>query len=228
MNYKHSGNPTEIIYALPTIRAFAPGSLFVELAAWPLMPLLRTLPYLESVSLHNDEPIDMDLDLVKMTAINFSCWSIPRWYALAFDANPDPSTAWLDAEANATYQGRLVVGRSTGNHNPRLDYRFLDEYKPLFVGSPNEYFEFRKDCPNANFCLTANLFEDAKVIKAAKLFVGNQSTGYALAEGLKVPRVLETYLPKMNVIPEGPGGHAAVNQIAFETHVRRAMVAQSP
>lgn len=45
--------------------------------------------------------------------------------------------------------------------------------------------------------------EFAKLLLQAQLFIGNQSFGFAVAEGLKISRALEDYEPQPNVIPIG-------------------------
>ncbi|MNY51403.1 hypothetical protein D3C86_1869870 [compost metagenome] len=45
--------------------------------------------------------------------------------------------------------------------------------------------------PNLEFYDVKDFYEMAQIIKSSKFFLGNQSFAYALADGLKVPRLLE-------------------------------------
>jgi hypothetical protein len=47
----------------------------------------------------------------------------------------------------------------------------------------------------------------AQIISSCKLFIGNQSSSYAIAEQLKVPRLLEVFNQCPNVIPIGGEGY---------------------
>ena len=59
----------------------------------------------------------------------------------------------------------------------------------------------------------------ASIINGSKLFIGNQTFAFSLAEGLKVNRVLELYYAAPNVIVEGKGGHDFFYQPHFEKAV---------
>jgi hypothetical protein len=55
----------------------------------------------------------------------------------------------------------------------------------------------------------------ASIIKGSKLFIGNQSLGFAIAEGLKVARILEVFYGKNNCHPQSENGHVG-NSINLE------------
>ena len=58
-----------------------------------------------------------------------------------------------------------------------------------------------------NRLITCNNFlEMAELIKNSKLFIGNQSSAFAIAEGLKVNRILEQSKDILNVYPLGKKG----------------------
>jgi hypothetical protein len=61
--------------------------------------------------------------------------------------------------------------------------------------------------------------ELAGVIRGGKLFVGNQSLAYALAEGMKVPRVLETFQDCPNCDPLGKDGHVRLTDGVIRRYV---------
>ena len=54
------------------------------------------------------------------------------------------------------------------------------------------------------------------MISGGKLFIGNQSFPFSVAEGLKVVRLLEVYHRSPNVIPEGQHGYGFYFQKHFE------------
>jgi len=61
----------------------------------------------------------------------------------------------------------------------------------------------------------------ASKISACDLFIGNQSMPFAIAEGLKVRRILEVAPAVPNVIPEGGEFYEAYFQGAFHAAIMR-------
>ena len=60
----------------------------------------------------------------------------------------------------------------------------------------------------------------AEIIKSCKLFIGNLSFGYTIAEALKTPRLLESYLDFPLVYPNGLNGYEFYFQAHFEKYVK--------
>ncbi len=65
----------------------------------------------------------------------------------------------------------------------------------FFLGLSMEYATFVERYGSVWYRPTANLLEMAQAIAHGGVFVGNQSVGYALAEAMKVPAMLEAYPP---------------------------------
>jgi hypothetical protein len=61
----------------------------------------------------------------------------------------------------------------------------------------------------------------ATLINSCKLFIGNQSFPFSIAEGLKVNRLLEVYHLSPNVIVEGKGAQDFLYQPQFEKTVEQ-------
>jgi hypothetical protein len=68
----------------------------------------------------------------------------------------------------------------------------------------NEYDDLKKDIPNLEIYDCKDFLEMAQIIKSSKLFIGNMSVAYPIAEALKVPRLLEgcPYFPIVQPIGE--------------------------
>ena len=64
----------------------------------------------------------------------------------------------------------------------------------VFVGSPDEHFAFQQYAGPVSYHHTPDYLELAQVIAGADLFIGNQSSPFWVAEGLKAPTVLEVCL----------------------------------
>ena len=75
----------------------------------------------------------------------------------------------------------------------------------MFVGFPEEHEAFVKEFGPIGLVRTRTLLDLAQVIAGCQIFVGNQSTPFALAEGLKKTVIQEVYLTDPNCIFERPG-----------------------
>jgi hypothetical protein len=242
--FKHAGNAGDIVYALPAIRELAGKSgadLRLELGS-PLLnktlthplggvmlnqrmfemlrPLLEAQSYIKSVRILTHEKVDYDLDLFRAAPIPVDRMCISRWYFYLFGISADLSSPWLKTEADPASIGRIVVARSFRYRNLTLDYGLLDQFAPpVFVGLEEEYRDFKRAVPKAEWIPVSDFLQLARLIAGARLFIGNQSFPFALAEALKVPRILEVDPAVPNVIPTG--GHA--HDILFQDQLRHVL-----
>lgn len=157
---------------------------------------------------HNEHFKGMvDLDKIYLTPTNIPYGNIHRWPWYCYpDMACDLSRPWIEIPPGDEFPDDLiVVNRTLRARNESINYRFLKNHKNcVFVGHDDEWKTF---CEDNDLDLvkvdTADILQLATVIRSAKFFLGNQSLCFALAEAMKVPRILETcsYLP--NVIPSG-------------------------
>lgn len=85
--------------------------------------------------------------------------------------------------------------RSSRYHNAQFPWKAIVEkygQYALFVGLRKEWEAFCKEFGPVGYHPTADFLELARLIKGSRLFVGNQSAPYAIAEGLKHPAILES------------------------------------
>lgn len=159
-----------------------------------LLPLLKHQVYISGAAQWNNEEIDIDLDLISKLPLDFSFLS-HRWYFHIAGVQPLLTGAYINAVPHAVYSNKIVIVRSFRARNYFIDYSFLANYDNLlFIGMQDEYEDMKKDVPNLEFYDVKDFYEMAQIIKSCRFFVGNQSFAYALADGLKVPRLLEAYL----------------------------------
>jgi ADP-heptose:LPS heptosyltransferase len=86
----------------------------------------------------------------------------------------------------------------------------------------------KQTLPNLRHLECEDFLQLARVIKAARFFIGNQSFPYAVAEALKVPRILEVCPEVPDVIPTGGNTGEAFFQPNFEKLVRRFWAQTAP
>ncbi len=204
--FKHSGNLGDIIFSLPTIIALGGGKLYlsnktpgVETRKFTddmleqMIELLKTQSYLSDVCRYNGEDIDYNLD--KFREI-FACYDhIARWHLKAFNAQFDLTRAWLE-NIKPIRTRDIVINDTRREGDVALDWPILSKYEDMcvFAGFEHEYNGFIKSWSlNIPRHPTKTILEFAGVIKGAKLFIGNQSLGFALAEAMKVPRILKVH-----------------------------------
>jgi hypothetical protein len=228
---RRAGEPIDY-YLQPNVKAtLYPGAVHPagkfrmnEQLAVAMIPLLAAQPGFREVGLWDGQPVDVDLDLMRQTGLDFRAGHIPRYFFNAFLAHADLSKPWLFVEPATGYADRIVVNRTSRYRNPRIDYRFLDPHKPVFVGLEDEFEDFRRQVPSAEYVPTADFLTLARIVAACRCFVGGQSSAFAVAEGLGVKRLLEVSSLAPNVVPTVNGnGRDAVSQIAFEAHFKDMM-----
>ena len=247
INFKHSGHLGDIIYAIPTMYALSGGSkinLFLDInkelpvdgkhplgivglnqnSVSSLKSLLLLQPKFNSVEVYNldNQTIDYDLDLFRQFPLDYHKGNIARWYFNIFATSYDLGKPWLSVIPDKSVKGKIVIARSIRYNAPEINYSFLQNYNNLiFVGLPEEYELMKKAIPKLEYKKTNDFLSLASVIAGADFFIGNQSFPFALAEALKVPRILESYYLCPNVIPEGENAYEFSFQPQFEFLVKK-------
>ncbi len=249
INFKHSGHLGDIIYAIPTMYALARGAkinLYLHVnqaipsegnhplgviainrkSVLALKSLLLLQSKFEEVEIYNpdNQTIDYDLDLFRQFPLDYHKGNIARWYFNIFAISYDLSKPWLNVNPDESMKDKIVIARSIRYNAPDINYSFLKEYNNLiFVGLPEEYELMKQAIPKLEYKKTDDFLSLARIIAGADFFIGNQSFPFALAEALKVPRILESYYLCPNVIPEGPNAYEFSFQPQFE-HLIKSLI----
>ena len=127
--------------------------------------------------------------------------------------------SFLDVEDNSKFIDKIIILRSLRYQNQFINYSFLNNYKNLiYVGTIDEYKDLKKDLNNLDFYECKDFLDMAMIIKSCKIFIGNSSLGFDIAEALKVPRLLEAspYFPARQV--HGENGFDFYFQSHFENY----------
>lgn len=209
----HGGDSGDLIYALAAMQAGGGGHLFltsVDGTREPmtsakiefLEPLLRLQMYIGGISVWQGEPIVRDFSLLRHVWVPGFDLVTLQWRCVLDNPEPDVRTRWLDVP-NSPKHGRPVFARSNRYTNPEWDllWRELKASTPdaIFVGTPDEFDLFQ----HGEHYPAHNALDLAQIISGASVFVGNQSLPYAIAEGLKVARILEVSPSNPNCIFPG-------------------------
>jgi hypothetical protein len=248
---KHSGNAGDIIYALPSIYALAKGKpvhLLLKLnqkgvygkEGHPLgnvmlnqnmfdmiSPLLLSQQGIHACTVYNGESFDYDLDYFRYYPFQLFKGNISHWYYWVFAIQANTWNPWLKVKEDERFRDSIVIARSKRYNAPGIDYSFLAQYSNLiFIGVNEEYGIIKKQVPSIKFHPVKDFLEMASIIAGSKLFIGNQSFPFAIAEALKVNRLLEVYFDSPNVAVNGENGFEFCLQPQFELLVERIMGTQ--
>jgi hypothetical protein len=150
----------------------------------------------------------VDLDRFRTSGINLMAGFEPVWYRQCMAMPVPVEKPWLTVSSGPIQEAgpEIVVSRTLRFNNTSINYALLGSFESVgFVGLPEEYkyFTQRHGLNNVRHFVVDNALEMARVMGACKLFVGNQSFCFAIAEGMKMNRALEYFMPIPVVIPIG-------------------------
>lgn len=209
-----SGNLGDVIYSLPTIIACGGGKLFIgptqtcakkcreaidERIFNNIAPLLRIQPCLSDVVYVPTIPESITHDLNQFR----------NYYVQDFDPNLNLATVMLryfqqrDHECDRPwiridkpdFRFRVIVNRSARYHEIGFPWKkIVKKYNGNigFVGTRAEHIDFCNRFGIVPYVETPTLLDLARVIGSSELFIGNQSSPYAIAEAIKHRTIQET------------------------------------
>lgn len=218
--FYHSGDLGDIVFSLPTIRALGGGVLVLgpemstpikarspinAMGFHNLAPLIAQQSYITKVVFSELMPQDARFDL--------NAWRIPyfglRGHLSAEDRKTIARAHLATFGADRSHENRqwlqvdrperaadVICSRNLRCPNPKFPWpKILAAYRGLtaFVGTEREHAEFSRQFGVIPYVQTRSLLDVARVIAACRLFVGNQSCPYAIAEGLKMSAIQEVY-----------------------------------
>ena len=239
LSFLHSGQLGDLIYSLATIKELSKshkcklyiqinkpmslnysdssGKVFISKRSGDLIfPLLRNQDFLDAVDIYKDEKIDINLDLFRDIPINLSFYST-RWFSHICGININVENTFLSAKPHNLIKNKIIIHRSPRYRNPYINYKFLNNAKNLLcIGLEDEFKNLKKEIDNLEFHDCKDFLEMAEIIKASKFYIGNMSFQYNMAEGLKIPRLLEASPDFPVVFPVGPNAFDAYHQNHFE------------
>jgi hypothetical protein len=246
LKLKHSGNAGDIMYSLPAIRqacynANDKAILYLHIdqpanyvqgfvhplgnvmlnkyMATMLKPLLLATNFIEDVLIYTGQKVDYDLDKFRQIGLNLGAGNISRWYFQAFpELTCDLNEATIKVQNYKILENAILINRTERYQNGQIDYSILNQYdnSKYFVGTEHEFHLMSKVIKNLQYVEAINFYHVAELINNCKVFIGNQSMNFAIAEQLKSNRILETYFGCPNVIPCGGKAFDIFNQEGFE------------
>ena len=184
-----------------------------------IKPLLEYQSYIANVQKHDGNLVNYNFDQFRRIGLNIAAGDLRRNHGYVYpELQQDLSGPFIEAPMDEQYKNLIVVNLTDRYRNPKVDYRILANYDFVFVGLEHEYENFCKiHYIKPERIILENALQTATLLNSCKLFIGNQSSTFAIAEGLKIKRMLEVFNTCPNVIPMGANGYGYINQHGFET-----------
>lgn len=228
---KHSGHIGDIIYSLSFVKALGvdvcysigfdmlnqkpnhPSGKYTmtESSYEYLKPLLEHQPYIKMVLKNNGQKVDYDLDTFRNQGFNLGSYDLKKWYEIVYpqvEVNVSNKVLTCDLPTLPYLSNKIVINLSLRYRNQQIDYSKLKPYESqiVFVGLDDEYIHFTNTFKlNVKRVNVKDALHMAQIIKSCELFIGNQSSVFAIAEQMKHTRILELYNQSPNVIPTTNG-----------------------
>ena len=209
------GDVGDVIYSIPTFRALQVKKIILDTRNVdkhgqrfkmdePSCRMLRLLLEKQGFKVEVKDnwkiiDVDYEIDDFRMkSGVDLFTTHLGESIGKTFNTEIDMSEKFLEVEPLPIAD--IVINRSKRYRNINFDYYSLlqncTDKNIVFLVSKEEYLSFKKlmKLTNIVYYPTVNFYEAAQIIAGAKVFIGNQSACYAIAEGLKVNRIQETCL----------------------------------
>jgi hypothetical protein len=219
LKFRTSGDAGDCIHHLPLIEDTpnGPHSLFfvdrphtkpLTSRAGLLKGLIERQPYIKEVRCTEEEP---DYDLAEFRGFHradISLMEAQRQYLNSkykLNLKTTGEKPWIH-NITPRSEADIILARSPRYHNHLFPwFKIMEHYrstkaKILFIGPAEEHRAFTMQFGPVEHRATKDLLEAAELIAGASLFIGNQSSPLAVAEGLKAPRIAEVCLGVCDVI----------------------------
>ena len=215
LNLLHSGHAADIVNVLPVIKELSKnhecnfyigvdkpiskyyhkhpaGDVFINKKIYNMLePLLNKQKYINKVEKFNEQNIDINFDIIRELPINLLFDNIKYSFRVT-GSQPNLSDPYLDADLHSEMGKKIVIQRTFRYRNRFINYKFLNNYENLlFVGTKEEFHDMKLEVKNLEFYDCKDFLEMASIVRSSKFIIANSSIVFPIAEGLKVPRLLE-------------------------------------
>jgi len=185
--YKHSGKLGDIVLSLAFVQSTGGGIFYLTHLNSSIIPLISNQKYIATVAKWDGRSVTYNLDLFRKVGGNLC-----HRYFRAFGMTSSCNNKWLSFDPNPIQE--VVIARSL-RARASFPWRRLVaqcKNKAVFIGTKKEHEDFLAITKsNIPYYQTPTLLEAGEVIAGSKIFIGNQSCPFAIAEGMKHTLILE-------------------------------------
>ena len=215
LNLLHSGHAADIVNTLPVVKELSKkhkcnlyiginkplnkyyhkhpaGNVFLNNKIYNMLePLLKKQSYINKVNKYNDEKIDINFDIIREIPISL-LFDNTKYSFVVTGMQPNLDLSYIESDSHNRIRNKVVIQRTFRYRNSFINYKFLNNYEDLlFVGTKEEFEDMKVDVKKLEFYDCKDFLEMASIIRSSKFVIGNSSLAFPIAEGLKVPRLLE-------------------------------------
>ena len=213
----HSGDMGDIVYAIPTMKALNVKTLYLNPEPWYgtkvgeeqikfLTPLIESAGIEVRTAKCGVLPLDYDLDAFRYVNLDLVFEHLAEVHAIPHAVVPDFSEPWLSCDLPYT-AADVVINCSERYKADYMDWTAAcsvieeENASAVYIGTIHEYKRFLRNNQQLygklEFCPVEDAYAIMRVLAGAKVFIGNQSLPYSIAEGMKVDRILAvcTWVP---------------------------------
>lgn len=190
------GDAGDAITALPILKSIGAG-MFYAMDRPPCQPFIPRIPlikrlfeaqtYVLGVRPYTDQKVTYDTSTFRKGGFPYGK-TLAELQSNWVKVKVDTTNPWLSVEPDPRTAGKIVVARSPRYNNPHFPWKSLVEVfgeDMVFVGIKDEHRAFVEKYGAIPWHKTKDLYEVAQAIAGSELFIGNQSSPNAIAEGLK-------------------------------------------
>jgi len=239
LNFLHSGHAADIINVLPVVKKLSEkhecnffinvnkpikkyfkhpaGKYYLNDKIFKMIfPLLENQSYLKKVERYTNQNIDINFDLLRSLPINLLFDNV-TYASVLTGVNPNYQETFLEADNHKEKKNKIIIQRTFRYRNDLINYHFLNNYNDLFfVGTYEEYNDLKNIVKNLNFYECEDFLDMASIVKSSKFVLANSSITFPIAEGLQVPRLLESCPAFPAAQPHGANAFSFFFQSHFE------------
>jgi len=215
LNFLHSGHAADIVNVLPVVKELSKkhdcnvyikidkpltkyyhkhpaGDVYINKKIYSMLePLLNKQNYIKKVEQFNDQNIDIDFDIIREMPVNL-LFDNTKYSFVVTGLQPNLSLPYLEVDSHDKIKNKIIIQRTFRYRNRFINYKFLNNYENLlFVGTKKEFDDMKIVVNNLEFYDCKDFLEMAGIIQSSKFVIANSSIAFPIAEGLKVPRLLE-------------------------------------
>lgn len=221
VTFLHTGHIGDIIAFLPVFHHLKGTTLIIRDEPWmapmsgfkydSIRPLLQSLGI--EVYLNTSKyALDFDMsDWRQCYRDDLSLMDAQARYLNVVDRETgrlNVTVPWIQVSESPLTKGRVIFNRTPRYRNATFPWRkVLEHYgdRALFIGTEDEHTDFCREVGRIERFIVPDCLEVARAIAGADAFVGNQSSAFWIAAGLRKPLIQETFLPAPNSIVEYEG-----------------------
>ncbi len=232
LNFYHHGSMGDIIYSLPTVIAYRVKANYYfrkEHHRDFVYNLLKVQPYIKELWARRtlNGQIKRGVPYVNFRLARDVAWVKRSQHLVTSHLEPfnkeyDLSQSWLH-NIEPKHVCDIIINRTLNYHDKEeIDWQLLKPYKDrcIFIGFLWEFERFDRYEMDIEFYRVRDALEVAQIIKGSKIFVGNQSLCFSIAEALKHPRCLEVCYEFNNCQPpKDTEGYTYLNQELLERYL---------